>query len=111
MGYWARAKNGEPMALWQRRQWQMRTLVGRPRAWKRTWPHRQPPSRTTSSAISISFSRQHYRAEWLERMGSPQMTDASARYPFATPPDFGVAAYANNDDRAGMTRILECEFS
>src|SRR5262249_33839354 len=34
----------------------MRTLVGRPRAWKRTWPHRQPPSRTTSSAISISFS-------------------------------------------------------
>src|SRR5262249_17939273 len=56
MGYWARAKNGEPMALWQTRQWQMRTLVGRPRAWKRTWPHRQPPSRTTSSAISISVS-------------------------------------------------------
>jgi hypothetical protein len=37
--------------------------------------------------------------------------DASACYPFATRPDFGVASYANNYDGMGITCILECEFS
>ena len=32
---------------------------------------------------------------------------ASACYPFATRPDFGVAAYANNLDRIGIICILE----
>jgi len=31
------------------------------------------------------------------------MPDASACYPFATPSDFGVAAYANNDEGMGIT--------
>ena len=31
------------------------------------------------------------------------MPDASASYPFATPSDFGVAAYANNDEGMGIT--------
>ena len=29
--------------------------------------------------------------------------DASACYPFATPPDFGVAAYVINDEKMGIT--------
>src|SRR5262249_40869309 len=32
---------------------------------------------------------------------------ASACYPFATRPDFGVAAYVNNHDEIGITCILE----
>jgi hypothetical protein len=36
---------------------------------------------------------------------------ASACYPFATRPDLGVAAYANNYDEIGITCILECEMS
>ena len=37
--------------------------------------------------------------------------DASACYPFGTRPDFGVAAYANNLDRMGITCVLERELS
>jgi hypothetical protein len=40
----ARAKNGDPIAFWQFRQWQMRTLIGSPSALNRTAPHRHPPS-------------------------------------------------------------------
>src|SRR5882757_9534803 len=40
----ARAKNGDPIAFWQLRQWQIRTLIGSPSALKRTAPHRHPPS-------------------------------------------------------------------
>ena len=32
--------------------------------------------------------------------------DASACYPFATRPDFAVAAYANNHDEIGITCIF-----
>ena len=42
---------------------------------------------------------------------SGRRTRASTCYPFATRPDFGVAAYANNDDGTGITCILECVFS
>jgi hypothetical protein len=40
----ARAKNGDPIAFWQLRQWQIRTLIGSPSALNRTAPHRHPPS-------------------------------------------------------------------
>jgi len=42
---------------------------------------------------------------------SSRMPDASACYPFATRPDFGVAVYVNNHDEIGITCILECEMS
>ena len=41
----ARAKKGEPIAFWQLRQWQARTLIGSPSHEKRTAPQRHPPSR------------------------------------------------------------------
>src|SRR5215469_13351043 len=37
---------------------------------------------------------------------SGRRTHASAWYPFATRPDFGVAAYANNHDGIGITCIF-----
>jgi len=40
-----------------------------------------------------------------------RMPDASACYPFATPSDFGVAAYANNRDGMGTICHLRVEFS
>ena len=43
--------------------------------------------------------------------GAAWFKDASACYPVATRPDFGVAAYANNIDRIGITCVLEREFS
>src|SRR4051812_40577158 len=42
----ALAKNGEPIAFWQSRQWQTRTLIGSPSAFRRTAPHRHLPSLT-----------------------------------------------------------------
>jgi hypothetical protein len=36
--------NGDPIAFWQLRQWQMRTLIGSPSALNLTAPHRHPPS-------------------------------------------------------------------
>ena len=42
---------------------------------------------------------------------SGRMPDASACYPFATPPNFGVAAHTNNLDRMGITCILGRELS
>src|SRR6187402_1474641 len=47
----ARAKNGEPIAFWQLRQWQMRTLSGSPSVLNRTAPHRHPPSRMAPISI------------------------------------------------------------
>src|ERR1700716_1134002 len=46
----ARAKNGDPIAFWQLRQWQMRTLIGSPTALNRTAPHRHPPSLIMTSS-------------------------------------------------------------
>ncbi len=40
----ARAKNAPPVARWQLRQWQIRTLIGSAAARQRTWPQRQPPA-------------------------------------------------------------------
>jgi len=48
---------------------------------------------------------------FLATQDSGRRTHASTCYPFATRPDFGVAAYANNHDEIGITCILECEFS
>src|SRR6185369_8635949 len=47
----ARAKNGEPIAFWQLRQWQMRTLSGSPSVLNRTAPQKHPPSRVMPASI------------------------------------------------------------
>src|SRR5258708_30207092 len=49
----ARAKNGEPIAFWQLRQWQIRTLSGSPSALNLTALHRQPPSLVMATSLSI----------------------------------------------------------
>jgi hypothetical protein len=55
----------------------------------------RPIARTSLTALP--------RRMVLGQTGSGRMPDASACYPFATPPDFGVAAYANNDEGMGIT--------
>jgi len=45
------------------------------------------------------------RANWTQ-----DLPNASACYPFATRPDFGVAAYANNHNEMGITWVLGREF-
>src|SRR6187402_3290266 len=53
----ARAKNGEPIAFWQLRQWQMRTLSGSPSVLNRTAPQKHPPSRVMPISIGRSAAR------------------------------------------------------
>src|SRR5262249_6060427 len=53
----ARAKNGEPIAFWQLRQWQTRTLSGSPALLNPPPPQRQPPSLVMLIAISCAHVR------------------------------------------------------
>jgi len=73
---------------------------------------RSSPDWTTSGQRG---SPSHWRTRAFFGAGrgqdSGRMPGASACYPFATRPDFGVAAYANNYDGIGITCILEREMS
>jgi hypothetical protein len=52
-----RAGNGDPIAFWQLRQWQMRTLIGSPSHLNRTAPHRHPPSLIMASPLAVPGRR------------------------------------------------------
>ena len=61
-------------------------------------------SSTDHGGVAISL-QSAWRSRWC--VFRRRRTHASTCYPFATRPDFGVAAYANNHDEIGITCILE----